>query len=218
MKIKNKLKLLCILVLVIIVVNLIPYGLRFIDRQEKIDPNNIKNEYDNDATTGIFNNQIVEIPKRSFDDEKVLGESDVNIKSNKRIEVNLANQKTYAFDGDNLVYEFLISSGSWNRTPNGTFEIWTKVKSQKMSGGSKELGTYFYLPNVKNVMFFYNDKVEKKLGYSFHEAYWHNNFGVPMSHGCINMKLADSKQLYEWADIGTKVIITGKYQIVLPQI
>jgi lipoprotein-anchoring transpeptidase ErfK/SrfK len=87
-----------------------------------------------------------------------------------------------------------------------------------MSGGSKELGTYYYLPNVQNVMFFYNEQYERKLGFSFHQAYWHNNFGVPMSHGCINMTTADSAKLYEWADVGTSVVIYGKYQTVLPKV
>ena len=132
--------------------------------------------------------------------------------------MNLINQKTYAYEGDKLIYSFLISSGTWERTPTGTFKIWIKVKSQKMSGGSKELGTYYYLPNVQNVMFFYNEKYEKRIGYSFHQAYWHNNFGVSMSYGCINMTTDDSALLYNWAEIGTPVIIYGKYQTILPKI
>ena len=39
-----------------------------------------------------------------------------------------------------------------------------------------------------------------------------------MSHGCVNMKLAESKLLYEWADVGTKVNIFGKYRTILPKI
>lgn len=117
----------------------------------------------------------------------------------KRIEVDLTNQKAYAFEGNRKVYEFVISSGLWGRTPTGTFTIWTKVRSQLMQGGKKELGTYYYLPNVPYVMFFYNDKIEKMRGFSFHGTYWHNNFGHPMSHGCINMKTEEAKILYEWA-------------------
>ena len=80
-----------------------------------------------------------------------------------------------------------------------------------MSGGSKELGTYYYLPNVPYIMFFYNDKVSKSTGYSLHGTYWHNNFGVPMSHGCINMRTGDVAQIYNWATVGTTVTIYGKY-------
>ena len=61
-----------------------------------------------------------------------------------------------------------------------------------MTGGSKELGTYYYLPNVPSNMFFYK-------GYAIHGAYWHNNFGHPMSHGCVNSPLSSVTQLFEWA-------------------
>ena len=196
---------------------LFPSMVRFFSKQNEINPDNIHEEYDSEAKTGIFNNKEVEVPK--VDSNKVLGEtSTTEVSTNKRIEVDLTKQRTYAYDGDKLVYNFLISSGSWGRTPTGNFKIWAKVKSQKMSGGSKELGTYYYLPNVQNVMFFYNEKHEKKTGFSFHQAYWHNNFGVPMSHGCINMTTADSAALYNWADVGTMVNIYGKYQTILPKI
>jgi len=80
----------------------------------------------------------------------------------KRIEVDLTTQRMYAYEGEQLIYSFLISSGLWDRTPTGIFKIWIKIRSQKMSGGSKELGTYYYLPNVPYIMFFHNDKVAKK--------------------------------------------------------
>ncbi|MEN9524042.1 MAG: hypothetical protein RL536_111, partial [Candidatus Parcubacteria bacterium] len=156
--------------------------------------------------------------------EEVLGQEHA---PEKRIEVDLTTQKTYAYEGDRLVYEFTVSTGLWGWTPTGEFTIWTKVRSQLMQGGSKEKGTYYYLPNVPYVMFFYNDEIEKMRGFSFHGAYWHNNFGHPMRHGCINMRNEDAKILYEWAtpvvsnpkawstpstvdNPGTKVIIYGK--------
>jgi lipoprotein-anchoring transpeptidase ErfK/SrfK len=220
MKTGSKIKFVISLCLVGVV--LLPGWKQFLSKQGKIDPENIKDEYDENAKWGIFNNNLVEIPERFIDNEtKILGENtnETEIKNNnKRIEVDLTNQTTSAYEGDKLIYQFLVSTGSWNKTPTGEFSIWTKVRKQKMSGGSKELGTYYYLPNVQYVMFFYNDKVPKMDGYSFHEAYWHNNFGVPMSHGCINMKLDDSRLLYEWADIGTKINIFGKYKTILPKI
>lgn len=118
----------------------------------------------------------------------------------KRIEVNLTNQKVYAFEGDRQVFEFVVSTGKWAPTPTGTFQIWAKVRSQKMSGGNRAWGTYYYLPNVPYVMFFYNGEVGKMRGFSLHGTYWHENFGHPMSHGCINMKIADAAILYDWAD------------------
>ncbi len=153
----------------------------------------------------------------------VLGQS---TGSSKRIEVDLTNQKVYTFEGDKKIHEFLVSTGKYYPTPTGEFTIWIKVRSQKMSGGSKSKGTYYYLPNVPYVMFFYNNKVAKATGFSFHGAYWHENWGHPMSHGCVNMRIEDAKTLYEWAtpvvtntkawstlakpdNPGTKVIIYG---------
>lgn len=61
-----------------------------------------------------------------------------------------------------------------------------------MIGGSKELGTYYNLPNVPHNMFFYQ-------AYALHGAYWHNNFGQPMSHGCVNSPLANAAAIFDWA-------------------
>lgn len=184
-----------------------------LSRQGQIDPNNIAEEYSNE-TIAFFNNKPIAVPNNI--PSQVLGEVETN-SDDKYIEVDLTNQRLYAFENDEKVYEFIISSGSWDRTPTGTFTIWTKIKSQKMSGGSKELGTYYYLPNVPYILFFYNDQVPKKLGYSLHGTYWHNNFGVPMSHGCINMVTNEVAQIFNWAEVGTKIIIHGKYQTILPQ-
>ncbi len=117
----------------------------------------------------------------------------------KHIDVDLANQRVYAYEGDRQVLSFIVSTGKWGRTPTGTFTIWTKVRSQTMSGGDKAAGTYYYLPNIEYVMFFAGGDVDRSRGFSFHSTYWHNNFGHPMSHGCVNMRTADAKMLYEWA-------------------
>lgn len=144
----------------------------------------------------------------SAQSENILGDSTTT----KRIEVDLTTQHLFAYENNQLVFDYLISSGTWNRTPTGTFKIWAKVRSQKMSGGSKEKGTYYYLPNVPYILFFYNDKTPKKVGYSIHGTYWHNNFGTPMSHGCVNMKTPEAEQIYNWADMDTSIVIYGKYQ------
>ncbi len=130
------------------------------------------------------------------DGKSVLGDTSAD----KRIEVDLTNQKVYAYEGERKAYEFTVSTGKWALTPTGEFRIWAKVRSQKMSGGDKMLGTYYYLPNVPYVMFFYNEKIAKMRGFSFHGTYWHDNFGHPMSHGCINMRTSDAQTLYEWAN------------------
>lgn len=170
---------------------------------------NIEYNYDPNQKIAIYNNQELPIPPQKFDTKQVLGETTSD--SNKRIEVDLTTQTLTAFENNQNIGSFLISSGKWGRTPVGTYYIWAKVKSQKMSGGVKELGTYYYLPNVPYIMFFYNDKVAKKIGYSIHGTYWHNNFGYPMSHGCVNMKTSEAQIIYNWADEKTPIIIYGKY-------
>jgi lipoprotein-anchoring transpeptidase ErfK/SrfK len=126
---------------------------------------------------------------------RVLG---VTSPAGKRIEVDLTNQKVYAFEGNTKIFDFTVSTGKWGRTPTGTFRIWAKVRSQLMSGGNQSDGTYYYLPNVPYVEFFYNDQIPKTMGYSFHGTYWHHNFGHPMSHGCVNMRTEDAAKLYDW--------------------
>lgn len=127
---------------------------------------------------------------------RVLG---VTSPSDKRIEIDLARQKVLAYEGNRKVFDFTVSTGKWGATPTGTFRIWTKVRSQLMSGGSQSDGTYYYLPNIPYVQFFANDKIAKSRGFSFHGTYWHNNFGHPMSHGCINMRTEDAELLYGWS-------------------
>jgi lipoprotein-anchoring transpeptidase ErfK/SrfK len=141
----------------------------------------------------------------------ILGDTSVNYTGNKRILVDLTSQHLYAYEGDAVVYDFLISSGTYNRTPTGTYNVWTKVVSQKMSGGSKENGDYYYLPRVPYIMFFSNNNVAKQKGFSIHGAYWHNKFGQPMSHGCINMRPSESAILYQWAPNGIPITIVGHY-------
>jgi lipoprotein-anchoring transpeptidase ErfK/SrfK len=109
------------------------------------------------------------------------------------IEVNLSEQRVYAWEGDVLMNSFLVSTGTWQTpTVTGTFSIWNKTRIQAMSGPG------YYLPNVPFVMYFYKD-------YGFHGTYWHNNFGTPMSHGCVNLTIPDSEWLYNWASYGTVV-------------
>jgi len=109
------------------------------------------------------------------------------------IEVNLTQQRVYAWEGDVLMNSFIVSTGTWaHPTVTGTFSIWNKTRIQAMSGPG------YYLPDVPFVMYFYKD-------YGFHGTYWHNNFGTPMSHGCVNLTIPDSEWLYNWASYGTTV-------------
>lgn len=120
--------------------------------------------------------------------------------ADKWIDVNVTTQTITAYEGSTPVKSVVVSTGV-ARTPTvlGTFKIYRKIPSQTMSGGSQATGDYYYLPNVTDVMYFYQ-------GYALHGTYWHNNFGRPMSHGCVNLTLADAKWFYEWATVGTVVV------------
>ena len=119
----------------------------------------------------------------------------------KWIEVDLTKQTTTAYEHATALKTFVIASGlPGYDTPTGEYAIWLKVRSQTMKGGSKADGSYYNLPNVEWVSYFYQD-------YALHGAYWRKVFGVPGSHGCVNMTNADAQWVYNWAPVGTKVIV-----------
>lgn len=107
--------------------------------------------------------------------------------------VDLSTQMAYAYEDGNLMYSALVSTGlPATPTVQGEYAIWHKTPSQTMTGPG------YSLPNVQWVMYFYQ-------GYGFHGTYWHNNFGNPMSHGCVNMTNQDALWFYNFASIGTNV-------------
>lgn len=117
--------------------------------------------------------------------------------SGKWIDVNLSTQRLVAYEGSTAVFSSLVSTGvARYPTVTGTFNIYLKYTSQAMTGGSG--ADYYYLPGVPYVMYFYQS-------YAIHGAYWHNNFGHVMSHGCVNMPVEASKFMYNWAPMGTPV-------------
>ncbi len=149
---------------------------------------------------GVFSGQKITPPKVDLAADvpaaEVLGEADSG--GEKHIYVDLTTQTLSAYEGDKLFLQTKISSGKWGRTPTGDFRIWEKLRATKMSGGSGS--DYYYLPNVPYVMFFSNNEVSAGRGFSLHGTYWHNNFGYPMSHGCVNMRIVDAEKLYHWVN------------------
>lgn len=179
--------------------------------EKKLD---LSGQFDPLAKKAVFNNQLLDVDYSRLASEsnrlsRVLGQTS----GSKRIEIDLANQRIYAYEGGHRVYDFLISSGKWGRTPTGTFRIWIKLRYCKMEGGSRAKRTYYYLPNVPYVMYFYNGNIPKWRGFGIHGTYWHDNFGHTMSHGCINMKTEEAGKLYYWANPelrGRQSIYAGK--------
>lgn len=111
------------------------------------------------------------------------------------IDVDLSQQRTYAYRGDKLIDTFIVSTGTRQYpTVTGTYKIYVKYKAADMSGPG------YYLSRVPYVMYFYK-------GYGLHGTYWHNNFGTPMSHGCINLRTNDAGWLFKFASVGTVVNI-----------
>ncbi len=117
----------------------------------------------------------------------------------KWVDVNLTNQTMIAFEGQTPVFSSKVSSGvPRHPTVQGIYRIYAKYKSVTMQGG-QGTAEYYYLPNVPYTMYFYS-------GYALHGAYWHNNFGQPMSHGCVNLSVDAAKWMYDWAPVGTMVV------------
>jgi lipoprotein-anchoring transpeptidase ErfK/SrfK len=113
----------------------------------------------------------------------------------KRILVDLSDQRTYAYQDGVLLRTFVVSTGlAPFPTVTGEYSIYVKREIQTMSGPG------YVTPDVPWIMYFYR-------GYGFHGTYWHNNFGQPISHGCVNMTIADAKWLYDWAPLGTAVTV-----------
>ncbi len=206
-------------------INVLPYY--FTNQWEPTSDNlNSLGTYDTKNQVGEFLGKKVISSDFASSESQVLGDSESDSTVEKHIEVDLSKQMVYAFEGDEKVMEFLISSGKWGKTPTGEFTIAYKTTSQKMSGGSKALHTYYYLPNVQFVQFFGNDEIPWSKGFSFHGTYWHDKFGTPQSHGCLNMRNEDAEKLFAWTtpemgdkrtvkasdeDKGTKVIIYGEF-------
>ncbi|MGH2523412.1 MAG: L,D-transpeptidase, partial [Anaerolineales bacterium] len=109
--------------------------------------------------------------------------------------VDLSEQMLYAYEGEALVRSTLVSTGRAQfPTVVGTYHIYLKFESTRMRGPGYDL------PNVPYTMYFYK-------GYGLHGTYWHNNFGTPMSHGCVNMPTEEAQWAYYWADYGTPVVV-----------
>ncbi|MBK7397719.1 MAG: L,D-transpeptidase [Myxococcales bacterium] len=118
-------------------------------------------------------------------------------KGEKWIDVSIARQSIIAFDGDKPVYVSLVSTGrdglgdpeSSHATIRGVYRIHTKHVTATMD--SDEVGEAFSLRDVPYVMYF-------ETGYALHGAYWHDGFGEPRSHGCINLAEIDAAWFFAW--------------------
>lgn len=111
----------------------------------------------------------------------------------REIIVDLSDQRIYAYENGVLVRNVLVSTGlPATPTVRGDFTIQRKYRAQRM------VGPGYDLPNVPYVAYFY-------AGYALHGTYWHENFGQPMSHGCVNLPTPEAEWFFNWAEIGTPI-------------
>jgi hypothetical protein len=104
------------------------------------------------------------------------------------VHVDLEEQVLTAYEGDTWVYATLVSTGKADTaTHRGLFRVWSKTLHELM----EEEGKYF-VEEVPYTQYFY-------AGEALHGAFWHSNFGVPVTHGCVNLSLADARWLFAWA-------------------
>ena len=122
----------------------------------------------------------------------------------RKIIIDRTEQKLYAYDGDTLFMEIPISTGlELTPTPRGTFTIFKKTPSRYMQGPLPNLVDQqsYDLPGVPWNLYFTDG------GAVIHGAYWHNSFGTKYSHGCVNLFPENAHTIYDWAELGTKVIV-----------
>ena len=107
--------------------------------------------------------------------------------------VDTQRQRIFAYENGQLVRSHLTSTGR-SETPTvlGDYRIYIKYEKTNMSGAD------YFLPDVPYTMYFYQ-------GYGIHGTYWHNSFGRPMSHGCVNLPTDEAQWFFSWAEVGTLV-------------
>jgi lipoprotein-anchoring transpeptidase ErfK/SrfK len=121
---------------------------------------------------------------------------------NKRVQVDLLHQTLSAYEGQSEVYFCQVSTGGkydkdgnpsdkW-ATPVGEHTIWRKMVSVHMTGGTA--GGGYDLAGIGWTVLFSTN------GVALHSTFWHNNFGIPMSHGCVNLQPEDAKWLFRWTN------------------
>jgi len=124
----------------------------------------------------------------------------------KWIDVNKTTFLATAYEGTTQVNQFIISIGRGGayETTDGTYYIYLKYDHQVMKGGTGQVeGRYEYVTPVDWVSYFNADQ-------AFHEADWNTYQGTwqeRVSHGCVNMTSDNAHWIYDWAPVGTKVVV-----------
>jgi lipoprotein-anchoring transpeptidase ErfK/SrfK len=140
-------------------------------------------------------------------------EASFNTGPDKRIEVFLDKQRVNVIENGEVVKTLKASTGkAGTPTVTGSFYIYARFPTKTMRSTGKKPGQpgYYEVKDVPYAQYFYE-------GYAFHGAFWHNNFGRPASHGCVNLATRkkngrggvneDAGWLYQWASLGVPVTV-----------
>ena len=129
-------------------------------------------------------------------------EPPAGVENGRWIEINLYEQTVAVYDQRRLVYATLLSSGlpGWWTRP-GLFQIYVKLEADTMRGAFEpDRADFYYLEDVPWTMYFDESR-------ALHGAYWHNGFGYPRSHGCVNLAPGDARWIFDWARDGDWVYV-----------
>lgn len=129
-------------------------------------------------------------------------EKPAEVEVDRWIEVNLYEQVMIVHEGDQIVFATLISSGvDPFFTQPGVFQIYKKIQAEYMRGTFEaDRSDYYYLEDVPYIMYYDQSR-------AIHGAYWNSSFGYQRSHGCVNLSVADSHWIYDWANEGDYVYV-----------
>jgi len=136
--------------------------------------------------------------------DKTIWEDGSPTTTEKKILVSRSKQTLEAYEDDVLVLEAAVSTGlEMTPTPRGTFSVFKKTPSRYMQGPLPNLSDkqVYDLPGVPWNLYF------TEGGAVIHGAYWHESFGTKYSHGCVNLPVDIARSLYNWAELGTVVVV-----------
>ncbi len=124
------------------------------------------------------------------------------VKADRWIEINLYEQVLMVHEGDEIIFATLVATGvDPFFTQPGVFQVYKMIEFEYMRGSFEaDRSDYYYLEDVPYIMYF--DQAR-----ALHGAYWHTLFGYQRSHGCVNLSIADSHWLYDWAKMGEYVYV-----------
>lgn len=115
--------------------------------------------------------------------------------SDRWIQIDLSSQRLIAWEGNQPVYAVIVSTGQASTpTPTGTFAVQSMHRTARMQGQDYDI------PDVPFIMYYSGS-------YAIHGAYWHRQFGTPVSHGCTNVAVDHAEWLFNWASVGTPVVV-----------